>query len=41
MGLGTGGAPVTPELAERAGQLDLPVLTVPYSIRFKRYRQGP
>lgn len=34
MGLGTGGAPVTPELAERAGQLDLPVLTVPYSIRF-------
>lgn len=34
MGLGTGGAPVTPELAARAGELDLPVLTVPYSIRF-------
>ena len=34
MGLGTGGAPVTSELAMRSGELDLPVLTVPYSIRF-------
>ncbi len=34
VGLGTGGAPVTPELAERAGALELPLLTVPYSIRF-------
>jgi PucR family transcriptional regulator, purine catabolism regulatory protein len=34
VGLGTGGAPVTAELAERAGQLKLPLLTVPYSIRF-------
>ncbi len=34
VGLGTGGAPVTPELAERVGQLELPLLTVPYSIRF-------
>jgi purine catabolism regulator len=34
VGLGTGGAPVTPELAERAGELELPLLTVPYSIRF-------
>ncbi len=34
IGLGTGGAPVTPELAERVGQLELPLLTVPYSIRF-------
>src|SRR5262245_17176356 len=34
VGLGTGGAPVTPELAERAGELKLPLLTVPYSIRF-------
>ncbi len=34
MGLGTGGAPVTRELARRACDLDLPLLTVPYSIRF-------
>jgi purine catabolism regulator len=34
MGLGTGGAAVTSELAMRSGELDLPVLTVPYSIRF-------
>jgi purine catabolism regulator len=34
VGLGTGGAPVTPELAERVGVLGLPLLTVPYSIRF-------
>ncbi len=34
MGLGTGGSPVTSELARRSGDLDLPVLTVPYSIRF-------
>ena len=34
MGLGTGGSPVTSELARRSGELDLPVLTVPYSIRF-------
>src|SRR6266581_399115 len=34
VGLGTGGAPVTPELAQRSGELDLPLLTVPYSIRF-------
>jgi len=34
VGLGTGGAPVTAELAERAGELELPLLTVPYSIRF-------
>lgn len=34
VGLGTGGAPVTPELARRSGELDLPLLTVPYSIRF-------
>src|SRR5215813_10509984 len=34
VGLGTGGAPVTPELAERAGDLELPLLTAPYSIRF-------
>ena len=34
VGLGTGGAPLTPELAERAGELELPLLTVPYSIRF-------
>ncbi len=34
VGLGTGGAPVTEELAARSGQLELPLLTVPYSIRF-------
>ena len=34
IGLGTGGSPVTSELARRSGELDLPVLTVPYSIRF-------
>lgn len=34
VGLGTGGAPVTPELALRAGELGLPLLTVPYSVRF-------
>jgi purine catabolism regulator len=34
VGLGTGGAPVTPELADRVGELELPLLTVPYSIRF-------
>src|SRR5215813_6433337 len=34
VGLGTGGAPVTPELAARAGELCLPLLTVPYSVRF-------
>jgi purine catabolism regulator len=34
VGLGTGGVPLTPELAERAGELELPLLTVPYSIRF-------
>ena len=34
IGLGTGGSPVTSELASRSGELDLPVLTVPYSIRF-------
>src|SRR5215813_4349584 len=34
VGLGTGGAPVTPELAERVGELELPLLTAPYSIRF-------
>ena len=34
VGLGTGGAPVTPELAERVCELELPLLTVPYSIRF-------
>ncbi len=34
MGLGTGGSAVTAELARRSGELDLPVLTVPYSIRF-------
>jgi purine catabolism regulator len=34
IGLGTGGAPVTAELAARAGELGLPLLTVPYSVRF-------
>lgn len=34
VGLGTGGAPVTAELASRSGELELPLLTVPYSIRF-------
>ena len=34
VGLGTGGAPVTPELTMRAGELGLPLLTVPYSVRF-------
>ncbi|MDR2986145.1 MAG: PucR family transcriptional regulator [Nocardiopsaceae bacterium] len=34
VGLGTGGAPVTTELAERACELELPLLTVPYSVRF-------
>jgi PucR family transcriptional regulator, purine catabolism regulatory protein len=34
VGLGTGGAPVTGELAGRSGELKLPLLTVPYSIRF-------
>ncbi|HEX6857715.1 MAG TPA: PucR family transcriptional regulator [Streptosporangiaceae bacterium] len=34
VGLGTGGAPVTPELAGRACELCLPLLTVPYSVRF-------
>ena len=34
VGLGTGGAPVTPGLAHRACELGLPLLTVPYSIRF-------
>jgi PucR family transcriptional regulator, purine catabolism regulatory protein len=34
VGLGTGGAPVTPELAERVGELELPLLTAPYSTRF-------
>ncbi len=34
VGLGTGGAPVTAELASRSGDLELPLLTVPYSIRF-------
>lgn len=34
IGLGTGGQPVTAELAVRAGDLELPVLTVPYSVRF-------
>ena len=34
VGLGTGGAPVTAELASRACELSLPLLTVPYSIRF-------
>src|SRR5258708_1917161 len=34
VGLGTGGAPVTPELTLRAGELGLPLLTVPYSVRF-------
>lgn len=34
VGLGTGGAPVTPELADRVGELALPLLTVPYSVRF-------
>jgi purine catabolism regulator len=34
VGLGTGGAAVTPELSDRAGELELPLLTVPYSIRF-------
>ena len=34
VGLGTGGAPVTSELAGRACDLDLPLLTVPYSVRF-------
>lgn len=34
IGLGTGGPPVTAELAGRSGELDLPLLTVPYSIRF-------
>ena len=34
VGLGTGGAPVTPELAKSACKLELPLLTVPYSIRF-------
>src|ERR1022692_2520804 len=34
IGLGTGGPPVSPELAERSCELDLPLLTVPYSVRF-------
>ncbi|HET7012580.1 MAG TPA: PucR family transcriptional regulator ligand-binding domain-containing protein [Streptosporangiaceae bacterium] len=34
VGLGTGGAPVTDALADRSGELELPLLTVPYSIRF-------
>jgi purine catabolism regulator len=34
VGLGTGGAPVTEALADRSGELELPLLTVPYSIRF-------
>jgi PucR family transcriptional regulator, purine catabolism regulatory protein len=34
VGLGTGGAPVTEALAGRSGELELPLLTVPYSIRF-------
>ncbi len=34
VGLGTGGAPVTPELARRSCELSLPLLTVPYSVRF-------
>ncbi len=34
VGLGTGGEPVTAELASRSGELELPLLTVPYSIRF-------
>ncbi len=34
VGLGTGGAAVTAELASRSGELELPLLTVPYSIRF-------
>jgi PucR family transcriptional regulator, purine catabolism regulatory protein len=34
VGLGTGGAPVTAELAARVGELGMPLLTVPYSIRF-------
>jgi Purine catabolism regulatory protein-like family/PucR C-terminal helix-turn-helix domain len=34
VGLGTGGAPVTPQLAQRSCELSLPLLTVPYSVRF-------
>jgi len=34
IGLGTGGPPVSRELAERSCELDLPLLTVPYSVRF-------
>src|ERR1022692_5043960 len=34
IGLGRGGPPVAPELAERSCELDLPLLTVPYSVRF-------
>ncbi len=34
IGLGTGGPPVTAELARRSGELELPLLTVPYSVRF-------
>jgi purine catabolism regulator len=34
MGLGTGGPLVTAELASRSGELDLPLLTVPYAVRF-------
>lgn len=34
VGLGTGGAPLTPGLARRSEELGLPLLTVPYSVRF-------
>ena len=34
VGLGTGGAPLTGALARRSGELGLPLLTVPYSVRF-------
>ncbi|MHB1433022.1 MAG: PucR family transcriptional regulator ligand-binding domain-containing protein, partial [Streptosporangiaceae bacterium] len=34
IGLGTGGQPVTGALAERAADLAMPLLTVPYSVRF-------
>ncbi len=34
IGLGTGGAPLTAELAARSEELELPLLTVPYSVRF-------
>ena len=34
IGLGTGGQPVTAALADRAADLAMPLLTVPYSVRF-------